>query len=103
MSRLRVGKVRRKLSAMLAAHGLLIEPQFLDVQDGALCRAPGNDLARWFGLAHWRADLRGERGLICYLSSWDKMTDCVRHGFELLPDRLEGWRQVEVVAKQIST
>lgn len=94
--RLRVGRVRKKLSAMLAEHGLLIKPEHLDSQEGPLYRNPGNDLARWFGCASWHESLREERGWSCHLYSWDTMTDCVRHGFTLRPDTTDGWRYVDV-------
>lgn len=100
--RLRVGRIRKRLSEMLAAHGLLIEPQHLQTQDGPLYRNPGNDLARWDGLAHWKESLIQERGLVCHLSSWDKMADCVRFGFELSPDKYQGWRYADVTAKETS-
>jgi hypothetical protein len=98
--RLHVGRIRKKLSAMLAEQGLLIDPGLIDSQEGPLHRNPGNDLARWFCLAMWREDLVPERGhLCCHLYSWDRMTDCVRYGFVIRPDSQEGWYMAEVSHK----
>src|SRR5688500_13749897 len=99
MMRLHVGRVRKKLSAMLAEHGLLIRPEHLDTNDGSLLRNPGNDLARWFGYANWRDDLQPERGLGCHLCRWDTMTDCVRYGFTLSFRKEDGFRHGEVSHK----
>ncbi len=101
MSRLKVGRVRVRLAAMLAEHGIIIEPRFLDTQDGPVYRNPGNGLARWFGYARWRSDLQPDRGIGCHLSSWDKMSDCVRFGFDISPDKGDGWRHVTVVAREV--
>lgn len=97
--RLKVGRIRKRLSAMLAEHGLIIEPGLIDSQEGPLYRSPGNDLARWFCYAGWRDDLQSERGYGCHLSSWDRMTDCVRYGFTISFSKEDGFRHAEVSHK----
>lgn len=82
MSRLHVGRVRKKMAAMLRVHGLIIAPEHIDTQEGPLCLNTGNDLARWFGLCQWTEEKTAEHGwLNCYVFSWDRMSDCVRFGF----------------------
>lgn len=100
--RLKPGRVRKKLAEMLERQGLIIDPQHIDAQEGPLYRNPGNDLARWFCCAAWRADLVPERGLVCSVHSWDRMSDCVRYGFELSKVKGEiggAWRFIEVSHK----
>lgn len=80
------GRIRWRLSELLLAKGLIVSPYDLWTQDGGY-RHRHWDLARW-GSNHARfVDGLAPDGspwdLDVHLSSWSRMTDCVRFGVEI--------------------
>jgi hypothetical protein len=85
-----VGRIRRRLAALLAEQGLIVDPADLWVQESGY-RGRKWDLARWgSNHARWRDGIDQLTGkpyaYDIHLSSWSKMTDCVRHGISIGPD-----------------
>lgn len=62
---------------MLESVGILVKPHELWIQEGGY-RNWHWDLARWGGNG-----VRKDSGFKVVIYSWDKMTDCVRHGFNV--------------------
>jgi hypothetical protein len=65
----RIGRVRWRLWKMLVDAGFPIPgPEYLWMQEGSCRQSDG---------ARWGCSMPNHQSLY----SWDKMTDCVRHGF----------------------
>lgn len=100
MSRQRPGRTRVRLAELLAGCGLIVEPGELWTQEGANRHSSA---ARWgTHRARWK-DGRTPDGSTCgelvTVSSWDTMTDCVRHGVGVRrdgPSWNQSWRVVDV-------
>lgn len=100
MSANRPGRTRTALSALLARHGVLVDPCDFWVQEGAY-RHVTWDLARWGSYeARWASgqapDGRAWSSKF-HVSSWSTMTDCVRHGVVInKEDKFGTWAWVSV-------
>lgn len=99
-----LGRVRIALARLLAAQGIEVDPANLWCQQGAY-RSPKWDLARWGGDGVWAGNpynltdpIHGSPcvGSQVHVSSWSTMTECVRYGIEVSPDRYNGWWMTDV-------
>ncbi len=71
----RIGRVRDRLSEMLAEHDILIAPDDL--------RTNRYYQTKYFDGCSWTGDGRRADGSSVHVWSWDTMTELVRYGFEL--------------------
>lgn len=82
------GRIRQKLSELLAKHGIECSPYDLWTQEGAY-RSWKWDLARWG--AHncrWLDQTKTQSSFSIY--SWDTMTNCIKKGISFDPDQHKG-------------
>lgn len=82
----RVGRTRIKLAQMLAAQGYTVQPDALhsNIPYYATVEFDG---CSWDGWGWRTADTeRGDWNRV-HFTSWDRMTELVRYGFELTVDR----------------
>ncbi len=94
------GRIRWRLAELLKEKGLIVSPYDLWVQEGGY-RHRNWDLARWgSNNARWVDDKCPDGKpwvLEVILSSWSRMTQCVRYGIEIGKfDKLETWGHVSV-------
>jgi hypothetical protein len=106
MARRKIGRVREKIAAMMTKLGIPIQPHQIWIQEGAY-RSVYWDLARWGFHTRWTKGttvdkMDPKRPYITQpatVYSWDRMADCLKYGFNLVPDDRDGWGFVHVSAK----
>jgi hypothetical protein len=106
MARRKIGRIRENIAYMMTKLGLPIQPHKIWIQEGAY-RSVHWDLARWGFHTRWTKGttvdkMDSKRPCITQpvtIYSWDKMSNCLKYGFELSPCPRDGWSFVEVSAK----
>jgi len=88
-SGVRVGRIRRKLAAMLAEHGFIVEPAELQVNHGYNNKYW--DCCSWCGKCTLVSD-----GFDAHVYSWSPMSDLVRRGFTTLQEGRRDWNLIPV-------
>lgn len=90
-----VGRVRVRLSEILAEHGYVVAPDDLRPQTGAWRTDCRLDVCRW------EATLTDVTGCDWLVQCWDTMTECVRRGVDIRPDtRSAGYLIVSARSEQ---
>jgi hypothetical protein len=94
------GRTRKRLCALLLRHGIVVEPGDLWTQEGGY-RSPQWDLARWGTYRARFVDGKAPDGTEwthdVILSSWSKMTECLKWGISVgKEDEFGLWNHVSV-------